>query len=327
MPSEERLGQLLTAVKRDHGGGVDAAAARFGGRRIDWIDLSTGINPTPYPLPKVSDDAWNSLPDTHAEKNILVNASRYWNVPDGAEIVCAGGASALISRIPSLLNPERVLIPGRTYNEHAAAFETQGWQVTQSGPTTAQVVVHPNNPDGRIWRENDLPLDKTHLTVIDESFCDTCPEDSLISMATKPGTIILKSFGKFWGLAGLRLGFAIGDPQLIGHLKQTLGPWPVAGPALEIGAAALEDTAWADETRTRLAADSARLDAILLGAGAQIVGGTSLFRLYKVDNAAAWQTKLARRHIWSRVFPYDPTWLRLGIPRRDHWQRLETALA
>ncbi len=317
----------MTTSKRDHGGGIDAAAERFGGKRIDWIDLSTGINPVPYPLPEISNDAWRSLPDANAEHRLVHAANRFWDVPDGAEIAVAAGASALISRIPSLLNPSQVLIPHPTYNEHAAAFEEQGWKVTRSIGADAQVVVHPNNPDGRIWDRQDLPMDQVKLTVIDESFCDVCPEASLISMASRPGTLILKSFGKFWGLAGLRLGFAIGDSQLILRLKEAMGPWPVAGPALEIGAAALEDWSWAKETRARLESDSTKLDALMESAGAETVGGTTLFRLYKVDNAIAWQEKLARYKIWSRVFPYDGTWLRLGIPHPDHWARLKIALA
>ncbi|MEM9577571.1 MAG: threonine-phosphate decarboxylase CobD [Pseudomonadota bacterium] len=317
----------MTTSKRDHGGGIDAAAEKYGGRRIDWIDLSTGINPVPYPLPEISPDAWRSLPDANAERRMGDAARSFWNVPEGAEIVIAGGASALISRIPGLLPAGRVLIPRPTYNEHAAAFDMQGWAVTQSGSGDAQVVVHPNNPDGRVWGTQTLPAGDAKLTIIDESFCDVCPDESLVSMAARPGTLVLKSFGKFWGLAGLRLGFAIGDPRLIERLKDMLGPWAVAGPALEIGAAALEDHDWAEETRARLGRDSARLDALLERAGAKTVGGTTLFRLYKVDDASAWQERLARHHIWTRVFPYEGTWLRLGIPGPEDWTRLTSALA
>lgn len=135
-----------------------------------------------------------------------------------------------------------------------------------------------------------------------------------MAQATTSGTLILKSFGKFWGLAGLRLGFVIGDPALVARLGQMLGPWPVSGPALHIGAAALRDGAWAEAMRARLATDATRLDTMMTEAGAQIVGGTPLFRLYEVDDAQAWQERLAQHHIWTRVFPYNPRWLRLGLP-------------
>jgi cobalamin biosynthetic protein CobC len=186
------------------------------------------------------------------------------------------------------------------------------------------VVVHPNNPDGRLWSARDLPL---AVVVIDESFCDTCPDRSLIAEALRPGRVILKSFGKFWGLAGLRLGFAIGDPGLVAALANAPGPWPVSGPALAIGAAALADTAWADTTRSRLAEDARRLDTLMTGAGTVVEGGTTLFRLYRTDNASAWQDRLSRNRIWTRTFPYSDTWLRLGLPAPADWKRLEAALA
>ncbi len=300
----------------DHGGGLDAAAQRYGGGRADWLDLSTGINPRPYPLPMLPADAWTALPDRAAAEALEQAARAFWRVPDGAAVLAAPGASALIARIPALRPPGRVSIVGPTYNEHAHAFRAAGWEIAPDAD--AAVVVHPNNPDGRLWRNAPAPFQ-----IIDESFCDICPEESRIDLAARPGVIVLKSFGKFWGLAGLRLGFSIGDPELIRRLATMLGPWPVSGPALAIGTSALNDVAWAQETRTRLARDAARLDALV---GARVVGGTPLFRLYEVDDAAAWQDRLARHRIWTRIFPYSRTWLRLGLPDGDGWDRLEGAL-
>ncbi len=138
--------------------------------------------------------------------------------------------------------------------------------------------------------------------------------------------MILKSFGKFWGLAGLRLGFAIGDPDMIGKLRDWLGPWLVSGPALAIGTVALNDAKWAEETRIRLDRDTQRLDTLMMRAGARVAGGTPLFRLYRVPDAAHWQARLAQRHVWSRIFPYSDTWLRLGLPAPDRWGQLEAAI-
>ena len=170
------------------------------------------------------------------------------------------------------------------------------------------------------------PLPQAPLTVIDESYCDTAPGESLIAHAARPGVVVLKSFGKFWGLAGVRLGFAIGRPETLGPMADLIGPWAVSGPALEIGARALEDHGWAEATRARLAAHSARLDDLMDAAGARPLGGTTLFRLYDTEDAAAWQERLARQHIWSRVFPYSDRWLRLGLPARERWDQLEAAL-
>lgn len=308
---------------RDHGGGIDAAASRYGGERADWLDLSTGINPVAYPVPSLPASSWTALPD-QAAASALVDAARcFWGVPDTADILAAPGASALIAQIPRLADPARVYIPAPTYNEHAASFAAQGWDVVSAGPAEAQVLVHPNNPDGRIWSASDL---SGKLTIIDESFADISPDQTLMAEANREGTLVLKSFGKFWGLAGVRLGFAIGDSALIKSLREMLGPWPVSGIALTVGAAALNDTGWATQTRQRLALDAQRLDRVMTEHGATSIGGTTLFRLYKVDNAQNWQDRLAQHHIWSRTFPYAPAWLRLGLPGPQDWPRLEAAL-
>lgn len=313
---------------RDHGGGLDGAVACFGGARDGWIDLSTGINPCPWPVARadIPEMAWTALPDRAAMRALEDAARDLWQVPEGMGVLAAPGASALIARIPGLAVPGRVHIPLPTYNEHAAAFAGHGWEVCAQADAAVQarVIVHPNNPDGRWYGADDLR--GASLIVVDESFCDVAPARSLLADLPREGGIILKSFGKFWGLAGLRLGFAIGDPALLARLAEGLGPWPVSGPALAIGAAALADRDWADQTRARLAADALRLDAVMTRAGAAVVGGTDLFRLYRVDDAEAWQARLARALIWSRIFPWSQTLIRLGLPAPAHWARVEGAL-
>jgi len=320
---------LAAETPRDHGGGIDAAIAAYGGTRADWLDLSTGINPVPYPLGEIAPGDWTALPDRAAMDRLIAAARRFWRVPDGAEVIAAPGASALIARMPDLFPGLDAYIHTPTYNEHAAAFAARG--ALADGPDAPlHVIVHPNNPDGRLWP---MGAGGAKATVIDESFCDICPSDSQIARAAEPGTIVLKSFGKFWGLAGLRLGFAIAHPSMVAAnprrpaLADLIGPWPVPGPALRIGARALEDDPWAEATRARLTDDAARLDALMTRAGAQVAGGTPLFRLYEIEDAARWQSRLARAHILTRAFPYNPRWLRLGLPGPGDWPRVEAALA
>ncbi|SEP80305.1 cobalamin biosynthetic protein CobC [Loktanella sp. DSM 29012] len=306
---------------RDHGGGLDAAIARFGGKRADWLDLSTGINPVPYPVPALPAADWADLPDSAARQRLEDSARAFWRIPDAAAVLATPGASAPIAQLPRLRPPGQVAIPGPTYNEHGAAFRAAGWTLADDA-ADALVAVHPNNPDGLTW----TPVEaNAPFCIIDESFCDTMPDESLIALTTRPGTIVLKSFGKFWGLAGLRLGFAIGDPAIIADLRDAIGPWPVSGPALRIGAEALSDPQWADETNARLTADAARLDALMTKQGTEVIGGTSLFRLYRVADAQAAQDHLAQHKIWSRVFPYADDWLRLGLPAPDRWDQIEGA--
>lgn len=307
---------------RDHGGGLDGAIEIYGGTREDWLDLSTGINPVPYPMPRLPKDAWTALPDQAGFDRLYALARRFWNVPQEAAIIGATGASAIIAALPRVLPIGEVCIPGPTYNEHGAAFAAAGWHLGHD-QSHALVAVHPNNPDGHMWQVSDL---EATFTIIDESFCDLLPDQSLIDLAARPGTIVLKSFGKFWGLAGLRLGFAVGDPALVARLADLLGPWQVSGPALAAGAEALADPQWAAEARVRLTRDAERLDSLLTASRAQVIGGTHLFRLYRVADAQAAQHRLAQHHVWSRVFPYAPDWLRLGLPAPDRWAQLEKAL-
>lgn len=309
--------------QRDHGGRIDAAVARFGGTRAGWIDLSTGINPCPYPVGDLPAAAWTDLPDEGAVTRFLTAARRHWAVPDQAALLAVPGLSSAIAQIPWLAPAARVRITQPTYNEHAAGFRNAGWKVTEDGPAEARVMVHPNNPDGRWF----APDDRAALTIIDESFCDTAPARSMIARAAEPGTLILKSFGKFWGLAGLRLGAVAGDPALIAALADRLGPWPVSGPALEIGARALADTPWSHATNDRLTRDAARLDRAVLATGATLTGGTTLFRLYEHPRAADLHRHLATRHIWTRIFPWSPTAIRFGLPGPGGWTRLTDALA
>jgi cobalamin biosynthesis protein CobC len=318
--------------RRDHGGGLDAAVALYGGTRGDWLDLSTGINPRAYPVPEIPPEAFTQLPDRGAAGALEAAARAFWMVPDGAAVLAAPGASALIANIPRLAAPGRVRLVERSYNEHDAAFRAAGWEVARADPdegplAEARVVVHPNNPTGNMFSGENEPEGRP-LLVIDESFCDVILYNSRVEgWALKPGVVILKSLGKFWGLPGLRLGFAIGDPALIGQLKEMLGPWPVSGVAQHVGRVALEDMDWANMNRQVMNLDVARMDALLEAKGAELIGGTGLFRLFRVDDSARWQEKLAQGKVWSRIFPYDPTWLRLGLPPVDRWDQLEAALS
>jgi cobalamin biosynthesis protein CobC len=311
----------------DHGGRLDAAMAHYGGARSDWLDLSTGINPVAYPLPGFQPHDWQALPDSAALAALLGAARAFWRVPDGAEIVAAPGLSALIAALPRWLAADRVAIPGPTYNEYARAFTAHG--VPVEADAGLRVLVHPNNPDGRLWSADAVTA--APLTVVDESFCDVAPDQSHVALADRPGVIVLKSFGKFWGLAGLRLGFAIARPEVLAPagrpgLADLLGPWAVSGPALRAGTAALADLTWAAQTRARLDADARRLDGLLARSGARQLGGTTLFRLYDVGQAAAVADRLARAHVLVRTFPYAAGWLRLGLPAPDRWGQLERAL-
>ncbi|MGL4412992.1 threonine-phosphate decarboxylase CobD [Roseinatronobacter monicus] len=315
---------------RDHGGNIDQAQARFGG--LDWIDLSTGINRCPYPLPDLPAQVWTDLP-TRAAQNALMQAARHAYRTDSSGVALAG-AQAAIQMIPHLLPAGHAKVLAPTYNEHAACLRAAGWQVTELEEISAlagadlAIVVNPNNPDGRHHDPKRLRAlsQQVGCLVVDESFADAVPDLSLAAHACDR-LIVLRSFGKFWGLAGLRLGFAFAGPERVAGLAEMAGPWPVSGPALEMGRIALTDAAWHDQTCSRLRADVARLDALAQRAGWALVGGTALFRTYATPDAARAQSTLAAAQIWSRIFPYSPHWLRLGLPGDTaEWARLEAAI-
>lgn len=319
-------------MSRDHGGDIDAAAARYG--TGDWLDLSTGINRRPWPLGGLPDQVWRALPTAAAQAR-LIRVAAGWFGCDRPHVLPVSGASAAIQLIPRMRAPGRAAVLSPSYNEHAASLRAAGWQVTESPDIGAMagadlaVVVNPNNPDGREWKPAELAAlaNKVGQLIVDESFADPRPDLSLAPRAPD-NAIILRSFGKFWGLAGLRLGFVIARPDLLSRLAERAGPWSVNGPALSIGAEAMADRGWADDAVVYHAEASLRLDHLALKAGWQPVGGTHLFRLYDTGDASAVQDRLARAHIWTRRFPYSPTWLRLGIPGSPaEWDRLTAALA
>ena len=321
-----------------HGGDLGKARALFPDAPQPWIDLSTGINPISYPLPALPLSLWQRLPGAQEEAALLAAAARAYRLPDGAGIVAAPGTQILIEMLPRLGHAGPVAVLGPTYAEHGLAWRKAGHAVAEIasldgiGDAASLVVVNPNNPDGRVTAPAALAglaaqcRARGGVLVVDEAFCDFTPEASLIP-ALPPGALVLRSFGKSYGLAGLRVGFAVAARETTEALRAALGPWAVAGPALAVAAVALGDAAWLARAAVSTAAAAARLDAMLSPHG-RIVGGTSLFRLLETPDAPALFDHLGRRGIHVRRFRYDATWLRFGLPGADSdWLRLEAALA
>lgn len=314
---------------RDHGGDIDKAASRFG--RADWIDLSTGINRRPWPAAVFSPHALTALPTRADAARLCAAAAARFGCPQD-QVLPLAGASAAIQLLPHVLPGRRAAVLSPTYNEHAASLRAAGWQVAEPSDPDAlagadlAVIVNPNNPDGREFtpaRIAAIAATVGHL-VVDESFADPRPDLS-VAGARPDNAMVLRSFGKFWGLAGLRLGFAIAAPDLLARLAERAGPWAVSGPALEIGAQALADAAWIDDTVVWLSEAALHLDQIVAPHW-PLVGGTHLFRLYDAPHAPVAHALLARAGIWSRVFPWHPRWIRLGIPgNREEFDRVAGA--
>ncbi|MEM1371848.1 MAG: threonine-phosphate decarboxylase CobD [Pseudomonadota bacterium] len=311
----------------EHGGRLDAAIAKYGGTPKQWLDLSTGINPRGYLVGEVHPDAWSRLPDA-ARWNAAIDAQRMaCDVPQQAGVSLAPGTQMHIQMLPTLFKPQPVAVVGYTYQEHGHCWRRAGHNVLvsdglESAKATARiiVVVNPNNPDGRIYDPDELVAlgrslaSKGGLLVVDESFGDVAPDISVAPQTGADGLIVLRSLGKFYGLAGVRFGAAIGSPGLAEKLDEALGPWAVSGPALDLAARALADRTWRTRMRRKLKADRQDLDTILVEHGLKILGGTDLFVLIENTQAKAFAEHLAEQRILVRQFSAKPDWVRMGLP-------------
>ena len=318
----------------DHGGNLGAARLRFPDAPEPWIDLSTGINPWPYPLPDLAPEVWRRLPEEAALRELTEAAARHYGAPGPEHVASAPGSQALIQMLPRLRPPGRVRVIGPTYAEHALAWTAAGHRLDDGADADVTVLVNPNNPDGRRLAPGTVAemarrgARRGGWLVVDEAFADVEPETSVAARAGTPGLIVLRSFGKFFGLAGLRLGFALAEPQLAARIREAFGPWPVGGPVIELARAAVEDGEWISAARERLAAAATRLDALLTARGLTVLGGTDLFRLAATDDAQAIFARLGAAGILVRRFEIDPTWLRFGLPADEAaWRRLDEALS
>jgi cobalamin biosynthesis protein CobC len=323
-----------------HGGALDEARWRYPLAPEPWIDLSTGINPVAYPLPAIPPEAWTRLPFKHEEWELRHAAAVRYGAADAESVIAAPGSQALIQIIPRLLGASRVAVLGPTYAEHGIAWKREGHEVYEvegldrTATADVVVVVNPNNPTGRVIPVNSLArkaealADRGGLLIVDEAFMDVLDPSASVIRALPPATIILRSFGKMYGLAGLRLGFAVTDRTMAARLRDLLGPWAVSGPGIAIGRPALGDGVWLAKARRRLSLDAQRLDTMLTGAECDVLGGTPLFRLVAHPLAQQISDTLAHHGVLVRRFSHAPKWLRFGIPGSETaWLRLKEALA
>ena len=330
----------MMAAAVEHGGGLFAASRLFGGAPSDWLDLSTGVNPAPAALPAIPLHVWNRLPDDDLMTEACAAAARYFGLPPGETPLAAPGSQSVIQRL-GLLGQGKVAILRPTYAEYERSFVNSGNPVefapsldALAGDERFVVVVNPNNPDGRTYEPRQLETLATNLAsrdgclIVDEAFCDLTPELSMAPYASiKDGVVVIRSFGKFFGLAGLRLGFVIAQRSVLDRFREAFGPWAVSGPALAIAAAVYSDAELCSRIRSDIRELRVKLGETLNVCGLEIVGGTDLFVLVRRRDAHRLFESLCRRHILVRKFDYEPEWLRFGLPRNEaERRRLHSAL-
>jgi cobalamin biosynthesis protein CobC len=320
---------------RYHGGNINAAGRQFPDAPTPWIDLSTGINPVPYPVTEFPLSSLSRLPESSEQAALEAAAAKAYGAALGTEIVAVPGTQALIQLLPRVVLALRVGILGPTYGEHEKCWRAAGAEIVPAASLSdfdgcdVGVVVNPNNPDGRLLSLGELRQAATQVgtLIVDEAFMDVVQPSASLAPVLPANAVLLRSVGKAYGLAGLRLGFAVAHVDLGARLRAALGPWAVSGPAIAIGQRALADSAWLADTIQRLSAESSRLDRLVTTAGFTIIGGTPLFRLGRSPNAGDWFIRLAEAGILVRPFDTDPGLLRFGIPHAlSDWERLEAAL-
>ncbi|OHC70222.1 MAG: threonine-phosphate decarboxylase [Rhodocyclales bacterium RIFCSPLOWO2_02_FULL_63_24] len=325
----------------EHGGRLLAAARRYGIAAEHWLDLSTGIAPEPYPVPAIPPSAWQRLPED--EDDLAAIACRYYGA---RRVLPLPGSQAAIQLLPRLRPPGVVAVLEPSYAEYAAAWAAAGHQVRRCAAdellqlvaeVDAVVIGNPNNPTGRRFGRGELLALAQRLAarrgwlVVDEAFADA--EEASESLADVAGgaaaanVVVLRSIGKFFGLAGARVGFAIAGDAILDRLAEAVGPWPIAHPSRLAAAAALADETWQQAQRQRLRRDGARLEALLAAAGLGQSSGTALFRYLAREDAPELHEFLARQGVLLRCFT-TPAAVRCGLPATEaEWQRLTAALA
>lgn len=330
----------LVAAVTDHGGSLARARALFPKAPGPWIDLSTGINPHSYPLFELPATCFARLPEQDRIAELAAVAAAAYGAPDGAHVVAAPGTQILLPLVAALVPAGRALVLSPTYAEHRRAAAIAGHDVGEVTDFEAlfdadlAILVNPNNPDGRVVARSQLRSlagsmrRKGGLLVVDEAFMEVGPvEESVARDVSEGGLVVLRSFGKFFGLAGVRLGFALGAEEDVRRLDAKLGPWAVAGPTLELALRALGDDDWQKAMRSRLEAEASALDDIFVRFGLPVTGGTSLFRFLRFAEAGSVFEALGRAGILVRNFAWRPHDLRIGLPADiREMERVEAAL-
>ncbi len=321
----------------EHGGQLRAAAARYGIGRDRWLDLSTGINPYGYVPPAIPPDAWRRLPEE--DDGLEGAAARYYGTDD---VLPVAGSQAAIQALPRLRARARVGVLAPGYAEHAQAWRSAGHDVVELNPQEIAgqlrdlqvvVVMQPNNPTGATFAPETLSAWHHDLAarggwlVVDEAFIEVAQIPSVIQPTMPQGLIVLRSLGKFFGLAGVRVGFALASAETRNALRELLGPWSIPGPSRYVALAALRDRAWQAATRARLQQEGARLSLLLQESGLSPSGGCGLFQWVQNDGAEDLHQRLARQGILTRYFA-APRSVRFGLPGNEaDWQRLAAALS
>jgi len=321
----------------EHGGHLIEAAKKYNIPIQQWVDLSTGINPNGWPIPPIPAECWQRLPES--SDGLVEAAKKYYQCES---ILAVAGSQAAIQTLPLLRKKSKVGVLAPAYAEHAYSWKKAGHEVIELSETTINtrlhevdvlILINPNNPTAQKFSKSEL-LDwhqqlsqRNGWLIIDEAFIDSTPQYSLSSYPVHDGLIILRSIGKFFGLAGIRCGFVIANHHIIKQLDELLGPWTISNPSRYIATAALLDLNWQKKNQVELRQQSKRLALLLQNNSFEMSSQTDLFHWVRTENAKYIHHSLAQQGILTRLF-HNPLSLRFGLPKSEaQWIHLNQVLA
>ena len=319
-----------------HGGRLNTVAQQSDIELDNWLDLSTGINPNGWPVPSMPERIFTRLPED--DDGLTDAATGYYGTNNH---VVVAGSQAAIQLLPQLRSTCRVGILNPGYEEHAYCWHAAGHTVSLISAADIDslideldviILINPNNPTGEMFTRvqlldwHDRLVNRDGWLVVDEAFMDSQFGHSLLEYTQRKGLIILRSLGKFFGLAGLRVGFVFAEKSLLNKLAYRLGPWSVSHPSRYIASLALSDFNWQQKTRQFITRQSDKLITLLAVHNLAPHGGTHLFQWVKNMNALQWYEQLAQQGILVRYFEQTSS-LRFGLPKNDiELERLGLAL-
>ena len=315
-----------------HGGDLSDLRLKLG-QDCPIIDLSTGINPHHYPHSPQSSESLNALPSASDLKKLNTVATAYYRVHKTWDYIALPGSQIVLSLLPNILKKNeniKIGIISPTYNEYEHSWQSNGVSpisistFEHACETSFDVIYlcNPNNPDGRLTQASTI-IDKAEqypetMFIIDEAFMDCSPQESILLKQMLENIIVIRSFGKFFGLAGLRLGWVFATAKIIHKFRSMVGPWAVNTPALHIAAAAYKDQKWQKQQLASLNEMQKNMQHLFQKRKIDIVGQTPLYTLIQLNDALTLHESLANQGIWTRIFEYNPHWMRLGVPKNEN---------
>ncbi len=324
-------------MKIEHGGNLEKAIKIYGGERSEWIDISTGISPFSAPIPELSLESWQRLPEPSSLSELAHIAQRYYGASQ--KCVVTSGSQFVINHLPDLLEGD-VGIVEPTYGEYAGAFARQNRDfrsissIDDIGDVQSIILANPNNPTGRVFSQKELFDLAAKLSacsgylIVDEAFCDVSDQTSMLAGNSIDNLIVLRSFGKFFGLAGARIGFVFAQDEILDQIEQLQGPWAVSGPSMAVAKHVLTSNHIRQDLLKKITTRHSDMLNMLKDTGLEIIGGTKLFMLVGDDNAIDLHEHLLKHKILTRKFDYQSKWLRLGLTRNQEEDgRLKDAIS